>query len=218
MTASSMLCWANAPALDAQPARRGWAALFTLLMRLALLAGLACAAPANAGSIEALEGSLSAGDDAYLLSGRFHVDLGAHLEEAVSRGVPLYFQLEFDLTRNRWYWANEHIAGKTINYRLAYTALTRQYRLSSGGLHQNFASLEEALRVLARIAALPVVDKSALKNGETYQAALRLSLDRQQLPKPFQVDAIANRDWQIEAVTLRWQFVAGATTSESPAR
>ena len=185
-----------------------------LLLRCLLLVLLSLPGWAQAGRIEATEASLSAGDDAYVLSAQFRIDLGNHLEEAVSRGVPLYFLMEFDLTRNRWYWSNEHIAGKTINYRLAYNALTRQYRLSNGGLHQNFASLEEALRVLARIASLPVADRSALKPGEIYQAALRLSLDRQQLPKPLQVDAIANRDWQIEASTHQWQFVPGSANAE----
>lgn len=180
-----------------------------LLRWLLVLAMAALAEVANAGMIEPISATMMAGDDAYLLTAEFHVDLGAHLEDAVSRGVPLYFVLEFDLTRSRWYWANEHIAGKTINYRLSYAALTRQYRLSRGGLHQNFSTLDEALRVLARIVALPVAEKGALNAGESYQAAVRLSLDRQQLPKPFQVDAIANADWQVEARTLRWQFTPG---------
>lgn len=178
-----------------------------LILVFAGLTGLA--GLAYAGNIEPINAALTAGDDTYLLSAEFQVDLGTHLEEAVSRGVPLYFVLEFDLTRRRWYWANEHVAGKTINYRLSYAALTRQYRLSRGGLHQNFSTLEEALRVLGRIVALPVLDKGSLRAGESYQAAVRLSLDRQQLPKPFQVDAIANADWQVEAKILRWQFTPG---------
>jgi hypothetical protein len=64
------------------------------------------------------------------------------------------------------------------------------------------------MRVVGRIAALPVLDKDALKVGESYEAAVRLSLDRSQLPKPFQVDAIMDRDLQVEAKVLRWQFVA----------
>ena len=53
-----------------------------------------------------------------------------------------------------------------------------------------------------------VADKDALKNGESYEAALRLSLDRTQLPKPFQVDAITDKGLQVEAKVLRWQFTA----------
>ena len=173
--------------------------------------------PVHAGTIKPVNANLVVGEDAYLLSAVFDVDLGTHLEDAVSRGVPLYFVLEFDLTRSRWYWSNEHVAGKTINYRLAYNALTRQYRLSTGGLHQNFATLGEAIQSMGRVSALPVAEKSALKAGENYQAALRLMFDRQQLPKPFQVDAIANRIWQVDAITVRWQFTPGVANPTAAA-
>jgi hypothetical protein len=175
--------------------------------RLGLAALLAVwSAMAGAGSIEPLQASLTPGDDGYTLSAEFAVDLGSRLEEAVSRGVALSFNLEFTLSRKRWYWIDEHVAGHLLQYRLSYNALTRQYRLSVGNLHQSFASLEEALHVLGRLAALPVVAASAVKPGETYTAALRLSLDKSQLPKPFQVDAIANPDWQVEAKVLYWKF------------
>jgi len=178
----------------------------TLRLSAWLAAWLLAAAIAHAGSIEPQRASLLPTDDGYALSAEFNVDLGPRLEDAVSRGVPLTFYLEFDLTRPRWYWASEHIAGRRIEYRLAYNALTRQYRVSVGSLHQNFATLSESLRVVARVAALPVVDKAALKAGEAYSAAVRLSLDRSQLPKPLQVDALANHDWEVDAKVLRWQF------------
>lgn len=170
---------------------------------------LLAAALVQAGSIEPRQAALTSTEDGYELSAEFAIELGARLEEAVARGVPLYFVLEFDLRRPRWYWASEHVAGRRIEYKLAYNALTRQYRLSAGGLHQTFGSLGDALRVVARVGALHVVDKGALKPGEPYEAALRLSLDRGQLPKPLQVDALANRDWQVEATVQRWQFTAG---------
>lgn len=178
--------------------------LRAVALSLALLAPVA----AGASGIEVKQAALAPTDDGYALAADFAIDLGPRFEEAVSRGVPLHFLLEFDLTRARWYWSNEHVAGRTINYRLAYNALTRHYRLSAGALHQNFDSLADALRVLARITSLPVVDKGELKPGEAYSAALRLSLDRSQLPKPFQVDAIGNKDWQMDAKVHRWQFTA----------
>ena len=207
MTVSSMHCCKSA----AEPVR---GSLRRSLWLLAVLVLIALPLHARAGTITPVSAHLSASDDSYLLSAEFKVDLGPHLEEVVSRGMPLYFLLEFNLTRNRWYWANEHIASKTINYRLSYDALTRQYRLANGPLYQSFASLGEALRVMSHVFALPVVAKSEVKEGDTYQAELRLSLDRQQLPKPFQVDAIANSDWQVDAQTLHWQFVPGAPDEE----
>jgi len=171
-----------------------------------------------AGTIEPTTARLTAGENAYVISAEFNIDLGSRLEEAVSHGVPLYFILELEITRNRWYWPNEHIAGRTLDYRLAYIPLTRQYRLSRGGaLHQNFATLEEALRMMGHVAALLVADKGVLKIGEPYQAALRLTLDRLQLPKPLQVDAIANKDWQVDAKVLRWQFIPAAEPAATPA-
>jgi hypothetical protein len=173
---------------------------------LALL--LLTAVVAQAGSIEPQRAALTPGDDGYTLSAEFALDLGTRLEDAVARGVPLYFNLEFVLERYRKYWINEHITTRNLTYRLSYSSLMREYRLSTGHLHQNFGSLQEALRVVGRIAALPVLDKDALKNGESYEAAVRLSLDRSQLPKPFQVDAITDRALQVDAKVLRWQFVA----------
>lgn len=175
---------------------------------LLLVLWSAWASLALAGSIEPLRAQLVPGDDGYALSAEFAIDLGSRIEEAVAHGVSLNFTLEFTLARKRWYWIDEHIAGHTVDYRLSYNALTRQYRLSVGSLHQGFATLDEALRVLGRVAALPVADKAAIRPGETYSAALRLALDKSQLPKPFQLDALASRDWQVEAKVLRWQFTA----------
>lgn len=190
--------------------RRGTLALLAALLCLCVAVGAACA-----GTIEPAWGKLGGDEDTYLLSAEFNIDLGSHIEETVAHGVPLYFVLETEITRNRWFWPGQHIAGHSVTYRLAYIPLTRQYRLSSGNaLHQNFSTLSEALAVLGHVAALPVADKKELKPGETYHVALRLTLDRQQLPKPLQVDAIVNKDWEIEAKVLRWQFVPPAATGE----
>lgn len=195
MTASITRCCGSWPSLAGR--------LFAVACAVLLLAG---ADPAHAGSIEPVQAELKVGEDGTTLAAEFTVDLGLRLEDAVSRGVPLYFNLEFTLERNRWYWLSEQVVSINIHYRLAYNALTRQYRLSFGGLHQSFFSLDDALRVISRVAALPVAERGVLKAGETYAAALRLSLDRNQLPKPLQVDAIANSDWQVSARILRWQF------------
>lgn len=200
------------PAASALWRWRMWILTFLLCLFSALTLPLA-----HAGSIEASSARLTASDETYVLTADFNIDLGSYLEEILLRGVPLYFQLEVEITRNRWFWPGEHIAGRTFNYRLAYIPLSRVYRLSSGGgssgggrLSQDFPKLSEALRVMGRTVALSVVDRNKLKPGEPYQVATRLSLDRQQLPKPLQLDAIANKDWTVEARTLRWQFVPGS--------
>lgn len=173
-----------------------------------LLLLLCAAAAAHAGSIEPRRAALSPGDDGHTLSAEFAIDLGPRLEDAVARGVPLYFNLEFILERQRKYWVNEHIVARSLAYRLSYSSLTRRYRVSTGNLHQSFATLDEALRVVGRIAALPVTERDAIKPGESYEAAVRLGIDRSQLPKPLQVDAITDRSLHVDTKVLRWQFTA----------
>jgi len=194
MTVSTMRCWPRLPSL-----LKGIAALL-LLGRLLV---------ASAGSIEPLNAALVPTEDGYALSAEFNVDLGHRVEDAVTHGIALYFNLEFELRRARWYWSNEHVAGRTLNYRLSFNPLTRQYRLGTGSLYRSFDTLAEALRAMSRVVALPVAEKGQIKPDEVYQAAVRLSLDRNQLPKPFQLDALANKDWQIGSKTLSWQPQTG---------
>lgn len=172
-----------------------------------LLATLLATGLAQAGSIEPRNATLVADEEGYSLAADFAIALGPRLEDAVTRGVPLHFRFEFNLTRKRWYWMEEHIAGRVLNYKLGFQALTRQYRLTLGNLHHNYGTLEEALQALGHIASLHVVDKHVLKPGEAYQAAVRLSLDHNELPKPLQVDALADREWRVETSPLRWVFV-----------
>lgn len=175
-----------------------------------LLACLLALSIAHAGVIEPKSASLAPDDQGLAVSAEFAIKLGPRLEEAIERGVSLHFRFEFTLTRKRWYWVEEHVAGRILHYKLSYQALTRQYRLSQGNQQQNFDSLDEALQSLGRIARLHVASKTDLTGGEPYRAAVRLSLDHDQLPKPLQVDALADRDWRVEAKTQRWDFVPAA--------
>jgi hypothetical protein len=157
---------------------------------------------------------LAAGEDGYVLSADFRFELKPRLEEAVARGVVLYFVVDFEMTRERWYWLDQTVLARSLTYSLSYHALTRQYRLSTGGLHQSFGTLGEALAVLSRLRNWLVIDKgeAAVRPGETYQAALRLRLDPAQLPRPFQITALGNKDWTLAADWKIW-----TTTLQSPA-
>jgi len=180
------------------------------LERTALLVlGLLCLAAAQAGSIEPKSATLIPDERGYAVNAEFAVQIGPRLEDAVGKGVPLHFRFEIQVKRKRWYWIDEHVAGRVLKYRLSYQALTRQYRLTLDNLHQNYDTLDDALQALGRVARLHVVDKSVLPPGEPLTVAVRLSLDQTQLPKPLQVDALADRAWQVEAGILTWQFSPG---------
>jgi hypothetical protein len=183
----------------------------SLLLALALAFGWA--AQARADSIEITDLSLQANDDGYVLDADFDIDLNARLEEAINKGVALYFEVEFELTRKRWYWFDERPVSRQLTLRLSYHALTRQYRVSRGALHQSFSSLSDALRVLSRVRSWQVLERAEVGAGTDYQAALRMRLDIAQLPKPFQVNALTSRDWNLASEWRRWplQIIAPVT-------
>lgn len=160
--------------------------------------------------------ALASTDEGYALSADIQFELSPRLEEAINRGVPLYFITEFELYRPRWYWFDQALSRRSLTWRLSYHALTRQYRLSSGALHQSFASLDQALHSLQAVRHWPVIDKGAMKLGETYEARLRFRLDLNQLPQTFQVGAIGNRDWQLSSDWLTWPVVPGTLAVERP--
>jgi len=172
----------------------------------ALLAALllAVAAPVLAEGIEVKSAALVPDDDGWSLEADFDIQFSPRLEEAINRGVPLYFVVEFELARPRWYWLDEKPVQVSQTYKISYTPLLRQYRLSVGNLYQNFTRLDEVTRVLSRLRGWHVADKGALKKDTTYQTRLRMRLDTAQLPKPFQVNAIASRDWTLASDWQRW--------------
>ena len=178
---------------------------FSQLCALALCAlALAFGAVAHAEGIEVRNAALVAGEEGYFLEADFEIALNPTLEDALNKGVPLYFLLEFEVIRPRWYWLNEKVLNNQQQYRLAYNALTRQYRLGLGSLFQNFASLSETLDFLSRVRRRQVLEPGTLTKGTTYMAGVRMRLDVSQLPKPFQLNALASRDWNFGSEWHRW--------------
>jgi len=145
-------------------------------------------------------------DESYALNAQFDVAFNPTLEEALQKGVSLYFVLEFELSRPRWYWLDEKLVTQSFQYRISYSPLTQQYRVTTGLLSQQFASLEEVENLLSRVASRPVVAADELTKGARYEAAVRMRLDVTQLPKPFQVNALAAREWSLQSEWYRWSF------------
>jgi len=175
-----------------------------LLLPLVFTLCLLVAAAAHADTIVVNSAELRLEEDEYVLNAQFEVAINPTLEEALQNGVSLYFVLEFDLGRPRWYWMDEKVVQMSIPYRVTYSPLTRQYRVASGLLGQQFNSLSEVEHLLSRVVSRPVIGKDALIKGVRYDAAVRLRLDVAQLPKPFQINALASRDWSLQSDWYRW--------------
>ncbi len=161
-------------------------------------------AQALAEGITPVRAEVVAGDDGYHLDAEFDIKFSPGLEEAVNRGVVLHFVVEFELTKPRWFWFDEKPVQLSQTYRISYTPLLRQYRLSSGSAYQNFSRFDDVVRALSGVRAWPVADRGALRKEGGYQAAIRMRLDTTQLPKPFQLNAVASRDWNLASDWYRW--------------
>jgi uncharacterized protein DUF4390 len=171
---------------------------------LLLLATLA--APARAEGIIVKSATLEATDEGYAVSASFDIAFNATVLEALVKGMALYFVAEVEITHPRWYWLDAVVVRREYSHKLSYNALTRQYRVASGALFQNFDNLDDALAVISRINRL-VAERDALKKGEEYVVGVRLVLDVSQLPKPFQLSALTSREWNLGSEWERWKLV-----------
>lgn len=184
--------------------RRAAIAMVAALPLLASMLALPVATHADEVAVRAAR--LEQAEDGYALDADFELDLTARLEDALHKGVALYFVIEFECTRPRWYWLDERVAAAARSARLSFHALTRTYRLSSGSLHQTYPTIGEVLRALGTVRGWTVIERGRLAPDTVYSAATRVRLDVTQLPKPFQVSALANRDWTLASPWYRWTF------------
>ena len=145
-------------------------------------------------------------DNDWLLNATFQIELSPGLEDAVQKGVVLYFQTEFDLTRSRWYWFDEKPALVQRQTRLSYQPLTQQYRIASEGFTFSAKTMSEALQAVGSIGGWRVMEGSQLDPSKSYTASMRMNLDLRKLPKPFQVNALNNRDWNVSSDWYRFPF------------
>ena len=89
--------------------------------------------------------------------------------------------------RNRWYWRDSRVGHAERVWRLSWQPLTRQYRVSTGGLHQSFATLTDALASLRGISAWPSPRGQGLDTDGRYYLEFSFRLDVSQLPRPLQI-------------------------------
>lgn len=169
---------------------------------IALCTGLAvllACSPARANDIEVSDARLRTVEDGLVVDADFAFELTPRLAEVLANGVPLYFRVDFTLTRRRWYWWDETAAERELQLRLSYHALSRHYRVAIGTFQRSFPTLQEALDVLRHLRGWLVVDRTVTFSDADYEAAVRMRLDTGLLPKPFQITALTSRDLNLES-------------------
>lgn len=183
---------------------------------VALVIALLSPFPATAESITVRKAEIRMTEGGYQLAANFDIRLSFLVEQALTHGITLNFLSEFTLTRSRWYWLDEVALKTEQTTKLSYSALTRQYRIKRETLFQNFANLEDALRVLGNQSSNPIPAElfntsngyiaSLLTRNSNYTAYARMSLDVSQLPKPLQVNALTNDEWKLDSEGYSWML------------
>ena len=142
--------------------------------------------------------AVTRGEDGLLLDFAVRFDLPRSVEDALLKGVPLYFVADVDLFRERWYWRDQRINRVTRTWRLAYQPLTRTYRVSFGGLNQSFDSLADAVASVRRMSRWKLGEPAQIEDGEHYYVEFSYKLDTTLLPRPMQIGIGGQPDWTLQ--------------------
>lgn len=184
-------------------ARPNWLAL---LCSVGL--ALALTSLARAQSLDLTELKVERSEAGLHLSAQLRLDLAAPVEEALLKGVPIYFVAETSLRRDRWYWTDKQLGNRQLHWRLAYQPLTRRWRLSSAAepltpataasaFNQNFDNLSEARDAMQRITRWKIAEAAELEPDARYNLDFRFRLDQSQLPRPLQIAAVGQAVWNL---------------------
>ncbi|MEY4884218.1 MAG: hypothetical protein RIS34_2072 [Pseudomonadota bacterium] len=203
MTAFFTHCWRNAR-LD----------LAAVLACACLAVGFPQAARAQSAAVEITQFRTERSSEGVFVSAVIKFDLPSAVEDALLKGVPLFFVAEADLYRDRWYWTDKKVITSQRHIRLAYLPLTRRWRTNvasgvmSGNslgvtLSQSFDSLADALTSLQRLSGWKIAEPSDIDADSRHNIELRFRLDVTQLPRPFQIGTLGQSDWDISATAAQ---------------
>lgn len=198
-------CWFRPRA--AQGVARGWL--------LALACALAAAGPACADGLELSALTLARGEEGLLLDYQARVELPRAVEDALFKGVPLYFEARAEVFRKRWYWRDDRIARAVRGWRLTWQPLTRRYRINYGSLSQNYDTLADALGAIQRATRWRIAGPAALSDGADY-LQFDLRLDTSQLPRPLQIGFGGEADWDLAVERRLAVPESGAVAPSAP--
>jgi hypothetical protein len=168
---------------------RLWQAAGLLLLLLCGAAGV------RAQGVELTALELRANDGTLTLEFSARLTLSRAIEDALRRGVPMYFDVDAVLFRSRWYWRDERVSRVARSYRLSYQPLTGNWRVALGPLGQSYATLSDAMAVISRVSGWPLAEGSQLDADQRYYLEFSYRLDPTQLPQPLQIGL--GNDWSL---------------------
>ena len=178
----------------AQAARRAAAGLWLAIVCAIGMASFAPAARAQGVELPTIVAKRQ--DSGVVLDFVANLTLSKAVEDALRRGVPVYFVAEATVKKPRWYWRDDRVSRVSRSWRLSYQPLTSAWRVSLGAFSQSYPSLEEALSTVTRIARWRIAD-SGIDAGDRYYVDFQFYLDASQLPPPMRLDLNAQSEWKL---------------------
>ena len=184
---------------------------FVLLLAGACLClGVQNQAKAQSNGAEVSQLQIDRTNEGVFLSASVRFDLPTVIEDALIKGVPLFFVAEAEVYRDRWYWYDKRLILAERHWRLAYQPLTRRWRLNAASgvitanslgvaLNQSFESLPEALAALRRVSRWKIADTAEIDPEQRHSVVYSFRLDLSQLPRPFQIGVLGQAEWNISA-------------------
>ncbi|MEY3487538.1 MAG: hypothetical protein RL075_1543 [Pseudomonadota bacterium] len=219
-------CWKNAPLEAGAKRSRLRGLLLMALMLVALCAALPAARAAGAATAQLTQLRTQSADDGIYLSANVDFELPNVVEDALLKGIPLFFVLEVEILRDRWYWTDQRVAAASRTIRLAYQPLTRRWRVNIGSgiigsasslratFNQNYDTLADALSAVQRVARWKVAEPSDIRPGADHSLVFSFKLDLSQLPRPFQIGVAGQRDWTIAIESTQKMTLQAARPAE----
>ncbi len=171
--------------------RRAW-------LGLCLAAGAMLFTPMRslADQIDFTQFDISHNAEGVFLSFALRFELPAGVEDALSKGVPLYFVAEAAVYSERWYWTDKHITTASQVWRVAYQPLTRKYRVTFGGTNQSFDTVDEALAAVRSASNWKIAEPGQIDDARHY-VEFSYRLDTTLLPRPVQIGIGSQPDWTL---------------------
>lgn len=179
-----------------------------MLVAGASVCGAAQAQSAGPGPGAVTDLQLSYDADGLFLSASMDFELPSLAEEALYKGISMYFVAEATVVRERWYWYDKQVAQAVRYLRLSYQPLTRRWRVNQSStpfgaaglgvtLGQNYDELGDAIGAMQRIARWKIAEPGVLEPGTPYVVHYQFRLDMSQLPRPFQIGAMGRSGWSL---------------------
>lgn len=178
---------------------------------LMFVLGLLAPVLAQAATVDVVELAAERSERGLVVSARVTLELAPVIEDALQKGIPMFFVAEAELLRDRWYWYDKKVTHATRYMRLAFHPLTQRWRLNSSsdsaahlgfgaGIVQTYDSLSDALKSVQRISRWKVAELADIDPDSPHTLTFRFRLDLTQLPRPFQLGVAGQADWNVSAV------------------